>query len=344
MKFHPSIISPSESTSARPCVVEAQTCLLDVVNQIDTNTVSHILVESNGKLIGVVETDFVVQRLNAKNSVERQRWEKMSVEATLQWKISPSNAAAESEAVTRREMPVDCTAVEGDDGISALVSDKDVFVSWQVVQQSLSEALTDSVTTLPNRQVFERRLVEEIGRSSREGHSLAVILFDVDKFKEVNDIYGHGVGDVALHSIGNQIQDRLRSYDVLARYGGDEFAAICSGCGPGDIDIPIARILDGIKSSFAKTAVALPPLSLSIGAIVVKNVMHTDQAEDIIELADLCLYRSKDNGRDCAFKMELDSFSAPSSPPVQVFASSISREMSAVLPSHLDTIGLPKSQ
>lgn len=328
MKFHPSVISPSKTTtSARPCVVDAETCLKDVVSKIDADAVSHILVESNGQLIGVVETGFVLSRLSAQNPVERQRWEQMSVEATLQWKIAPSNPAPQSNSATRRKMPVDCTAVESEDGISALVSDEDVFVSWQVVQQSLSEAMTDSVTALPNRHVFERRLAEEISRSSRDGLSLAVILFDVDKFKEVNDIYGHCVGDVALHSIASQIKSRLRSYDVLARYGGDEFAAVCSGCGPGDIDIPIGRILDGIKSSFARTAIALPPLSLSIGAVVVHNVTQTDHAEDIIELADMCLYRSKDNGRDCAFKMELESFASQSTPPVQVHASSTTSDV-----------------
>ncbi len=321
MKYHSTQLSPSPNGTAHECMVPADTCLRDVVKRIDTSKVSHILVESEGQLIGIVETELILRRLNADNLVERKRWEKMPAEAALQWKISPSDAAS-TGATKLRTIPTTCTAVECEDGISALVSDDDVFVSWQVVRKSLSDAMTDTVTSLPNRQIFERRLVEEIGRASRDQHSMAVILLDVDKFKEVNDIYGHCVGDVALHSIANQIRTQLRSYDVLARYGGDEFAAICSGCTPGDIDIPIARILDGIKSNFARTAVALPPLSLSIGAVVVHSISEFDRAEDLIELADMCLYRSKDNGRDCAFKLEIESTSRQNSRPVQVLSAS----------------------
>jgi diguanylate cyclase (GGDEF)-like protein len=109
---------------------------------------------------------------------------------------------------------------------------------------------------------------------------------------------------------------------VLARYGGDEFASICCGCQRGEIEIPLIRILENIKTSFAKAVVALPPLSLSIGAAVVHTVRASDRAEDLIELADMCLYRAKDNGRDGAFKIELEAFNQKTSAPVQVLSAS----------------------
>ncbi len=318
MKYQPIHISASPNGKTHNCVVSAETCLRDVLDAIDHNSVSHVLVQNAvGQLIGIVETVFLLQKLNVANPVERARWEQMAIESTLQWKISPTEDSS-VESAAHKELPIECTAVRSNDGVSALVSDEDVFLSWQVVKQSLSDAMTDPVTSLPNRMIYERRLEEELARAARDSHSIAVVLFDVDHFKEVNDMYGHCVGDVALNEIARRLKEQLRSYDVLARYGGDEFAAICCGCLPGEIDIPLLRILEGIKSSFAQTAVALPALSLSIGAAVVHRPTEADRPDQIIELADTCLYRSKDNGRDCAFKMELDRVDRPSSQPFQV--------------------------
>lgn len=293
-------------------MVSAETCLADVVRQLDVSQVAHVLVERDGQLIGIVETELIVAHLSATNVVERQKWEQMSVESALQWKIASDPPTAETLSSERKtqfsgSLPIQCTAVEGDDGISALVSGDDVFVSWRVIRKSLSDALTDPVTGLPNRKTFERRMTEEIDRAGRKKHSIAVILFDVDHFKEVNDEYGHSVGDAALQSIAHQLKAGLRSYDVLARYGGDEFAAICCGCGEDEIDIPVTRVLNGIKNSFSSTAIALPPLTLSIGAAVIHEVDESVQAEDVMELADMCLYRAKDHGRDCAYKLEIPS-------------------------------------
>lgn len=319
MKYQPSKITESTATShVHECVVSAETCLKDVVEQVDHLSVSHVLVQNQaGQLIGIVELATLLQRLNVSNPTERGRWEQMSVESVLQWKISPADSPPE-DSTAHTALPIECTAVHGNDGVSAFVSGDDVFVSWQVVKQSLSEAMTDPVTSLPNRLIFERRLKEELARAARDSHSLAVILFDVDHFKEVNDMYGHGIGDAALSEIAKRLKEQLRSYDVLARYGGDEFSAICCSCQPDEIDIPLARILRNIKTSFAKAAVALPPLSLSIGAAVVHSVDESDSAEQIIELADMCLYRAKDNGRDCAFKIELAAANLQSSQPTQV--------------------------
>lgn len=300
--------------------MHADTPLSAVSQVIDLTQVNHVLVERDDQLIGIVEAELICSRLQAANVVERQRWEQMTIESALQWKISAVPGQASSE-VPPEAFPIQCTAIEGENGISALVSGEDVYVSWQVIHQSLNDALTDPVTQLPNRKTFERRIEEEISRATRKQHSIAVILFDVDHFKEVNDAYGHSVGDAALQSIADLLKTGLRSYDVLARYGGDEFAAICCGCGENEIDIPVSRVLNGIKASFASTAIALPPLSLSIGAAVIHEVDESVSPEDIMELADMCLYRSKDNGRDCAFKLEMASLRRQTGAPKQVDAS-----------------------
>jgi GGDEF domain-containing protein len=212
VKYQSASITGSSSTRVHQCVVSAETCLRDVIARIDSRSESHILVENpSGQLIGIVELATLWQRLNVANPVERKRWEEMPVESVLQWKISPANSPT-NESAAHSELPIHCTAVHGNDGVSAFVSDQDVFVSWQVVKQSLSEAMTDPVTSLPNRQIFERRLSEELSRASRDSHSLAVILFYIDHFKEVNDMYGHCVGDAALNEIANRLKEQLQSY------------------------------------------------------------------------------------------------------------------------------------
>lgn len=297
-------ISDASDQPPLNCVVAPMTTFGEVVDQIDLQCVPFVLVQdAEGNLLGIVESSLIHARLSAPNAVERERWRQMPVEAALQWKISPCTSAA--EATPHQSLPVDCTAVSSDDGVVALVSEQDIFLSWQSVRESLTEATTDTVTNLPNRSVFQRRGREEIDRAARNKYSLAVVLIDIDHFKEVNDSFGHSVGDAALQAIAGLLQQELRSYDILTRYGGDEFAAICSSCSEGEIDIPLRRIRSAMKTGFATKAIALPPITLSIGAVVVHEVSPFQTLDELVEMADMCLYRAKDHGRNCAFKLEL---------------------------------------
>ena len=89
------------------------------------------------------------------------------------------------------------------------------------------QAERDPVTTLPNRAAFNRRLRDEIERARRYGRELSVVLFDVDRFKSVNDQFGHPAGDQALWQVARILKSSLRQSDAVFRYGGDEFAAVC---------------------------------------------------------------------------------------------------------------------
>jgi diguanylate cyclase (GGDEF)-like protein len=89
------------------------------------------------------------------------------------------------------------------------------------------QAERDAVTSLPNRAAFDRRLRNEIARARRYGRELSVVLFDVDRFKSVNDQFGHAAGDQALAQIARLMKSSLRQSDAVFRYGGDEFAAVC---------------------------------------------------------------------------------------------------------------------
>ncbi len=92
--------------------------------------------------------------------------------------------------------------------------------------EAKAHALTDTMTGLPNARSLQLEFNKEVGRTARSGMSFQVLVLDLDGFKTVNDTFGHKVGDEMLRSVGRVIQDQLREYDFLARYGGDEFVAL----------------------------------------------------------------------------------------------------------------------
>lgn len=330
MKYHHTHIQKSTVETTQKCVVSSSMPLWEVISFIDLNTTAYILVvDDAGKLEGIVETEEVLRRLGVWNSVERNRWSEMPIQSMLKWKLS-LNSDREQTQLAAAKFPEDCMTVTNHAGLVALVTDDDVYVSWETVKNSLSQALTDHVTGLPNRAVFDRRLSEEYARAQRDNTSLAVVLIDVDHFKTVNDQYGHSVGDLTLQLIAEGLQKHLRSYDVLARYGGDEFAAICTACGPDEIEIPIRRIQAGIRSAFAKTSVALPEITLSIGAATIHKMDESHTPSELVELADMCLYRAKGNGRACAFKLEIDPQRPESRHPVLIEESNPDLQSKAV--------------
>jgi len=109
-----------------------------------------------------------------------------------------------------------------------------------------SMALTDSVTGTPNRRALLQRLEEEENRISRSGGKISLVMLDMNRFKEVNDTYGHFMGDAALKSAAETILDSLRSCDFAARFGGDEFVILLPDTGPAEADVVIDRIIRGL--------------------------------------------------------------------------------------------------
>jgi len=162
-------------------------------------------------------------------------------------------------------------------------------ISERDLKKELSRlSITDSLTGLFNQRQFYMRLREEIVRSTRQRHPLALILLDLDNFKEYNDRHGHIAGDQALKHVGKAIQRSIREgVDSGYRYGGDEFAIILI-----DSDIPIAeeigkRVRLAIKDS--------GELRASLGYAVYKRDMNLT---DFVKLADANLYRSKTEGKN----------------------------------------------
>jgi diguanylate cyclase (GGDEF)-like protein len=162
----------------------------------------------------------------------------------------------------------------------------------------LSElARTDPITGIANRRALDERLQEEWERARRYGHSLALILVDVDHLKELNDRHGHAAGDDMLNAICCRIAGVLRSSDFFARAGGDEFVILCPEMSPATAAEAAATVATKVVRAAAGAAIAdraEVSASVSAGWATLEGERGAD---DLMHAADRALYRAKLAGR-----------------------------------------------
>ncbi|MGL4637760.1 MAG: putative bifunctional diguanylate cyclase/phosphodiesterase [Beijerinckiaceae bacterium] len=164
----------------------------------------------------------------------------------------------------------------------------------------------DTLSGLPNRLRYTEHLTALLARLGSENMGLAVLFVDLDKFKEVNDTYGHAAGDIVLVGCAERMASQLRAGDFLARFGGDEFAIIQTGVRtPLDAELLGRRLIESIRPAF-QIGEAEAYVGASIGiALAPQN--GTDSAE-LMRLADIAMYRAKNGGRNraCFFEQRMD--------------------------------------
>jgi diguanylate cyclase (GGDEF)-like protein len=157
------------------------------------------------------------------------------------------------------------------------------------------QAHHDMLTGLPNRLLFGDRLHQALLASKREGHKLAVIFFDLDKFKPVNDSYGHAVGDILLQQVATRLRTTLRASDTLARLGGDEFVVLLPRvAGSGEARKVAADILRELTRPFMTEGFTLH-ISASVGVAVSPDC--GEDADTLLRSADGAMYEAKLLGR-----------------------------------------------
>lgn len=165
-------------------------------------------------------------------------------------------------------------------------------------ETSLSMALTDTLTGLFNRRYMNVHLEKILQEAPESRKPLAVLMFDIDNFKSVNDTHGHAVGDEILKVFSHRLQQRLRSFDLLARMGGEEFVAVL-------IDIPFEKacyVSERLRTCIAKdpfpvsSDVEKLSITTSIGGFWISD--ENVDVEEALKRADDCLYEAKNSGRN----------------------------------------------
>jgi diguanylate cyclase (GGDEF)-like protein len=164
------------------------------------------------------------------------------------------------------------------------------------MQELRRQASQDPLTGLKNRRRFGEDLRAELARSRRDGSSGAVLMLDLDNFKQVNDTLGHPIGDRVIADIAMVLHGRMRETDVVARLGGDEFGIVLPRCDEAEARAVATEIATAIREH-APSEEGVPPITASIG-IALFGADPESSLESLLIDADAAMYEAKRGGRD----------------------------------------------
>jgi diguanylate cyclase (GGDEF)-like protein len=164
------------------------------------------------------------------------------------------------------------------------------------LQHAKTLSLTDELTQLPNRRAFWQRAEEEIKRVQRHPSPLTLALLDLDRFKQINDLYGHAVGDEVLRTYAKYLQSTFRRHDYLARFGGEEFILLLPSTDITGSVQALVKLREKISGHILKTQSGSVPLPTFSAGVTQYN--SPESIADFIQRADSALYRAKQAGRD----------------------------------------------
>lgn len=165
-----------------------------------------------------------------------------------------------------------------------------------VIAQADEVAHTDPLTFLPNRRQMIGDLQREVIAADRYSTPLAISMIDIDHFKNINDTYGHTVGDEVLQRLAGELRDHIRHPDTIGRYGGEEFLVILPQSTLKAATQQAERLCRHVRSSLMKSNGREISLTISIG--VAQYRTHKEDWQTFLSRADAALYQAKNNGRD----------------------------------------------
>ncbi len=226
------------------------------------------------------------------------------------WELTRTNMAAllagdiESYTQEKRYQPVDgrevwvslnasCARDRSGRPLYLIAQVEDITERRALREQLAHAAVHDQLTGLPNRVMFMDRLERSLQRFSQGGRPVALMFLDLDRFKMINDGLGHDAGDRLLQRVGERLQSCLRSSDLLARFGGDEFTVLCEV----DSAEEALEIAQRLKVGMDRPLVGSDGeqfVSLSIG--IALSSAETTAASTLLRQADVAMYRAKDGG------------------------------------------------
>jgi len=162
----------------------------------------------------------------------------------------------------------------------------------------LSEARTDALTELPNRRAFDEELARRFAEWRRKGEPLSVLLIDIDRFKRLNDQYGHLAGDAVLQGVAQSLKFQMREMDFLARFGGEEMALIIPGADWRQAQLAAERLRRGVAGQWHVFEGRTLRVTVSCG---VAQAYSGEELTQLLKRTDEALYAAKAAGRDCCF-------------------------------------------
>lgn len=171
---------------------------------------------------------------------------------------------------------------------------QDVTERDRLHEQLVHQANHDILTGLPNRALLEDRMTQTVAYASRYGHKAALLCLDLDRFKQINDTYGHAIGDVCLQEIGRRLASRVRAVDTVARTGGEEFTVLLHQIAESeDAERVAADILRGLAEPFRHNGIDID-LTASLGIAIYPD--HGNNPANLWRDADTAMYRAKKSG------------------------------------------------
>lgn len=188
-------------------------------------------------------------------------------------------------------------SVKGDDGsvINYIAIFGDISERKQAEYRIQQLAHFDVLTGLPNRILFNDRLEQAIIYAQRHASTVALLFLDLDRFKQINDTLGHGVGDQLLQTVAQRLMECVREQDTVSRQGGDEFIAVLPGTDTLGAELVAQKMLQAIIQPYSIEAHELR-VSSSIGIAIYPE--HAQDAATLIKYADVAMYQAKEGGRN----------------------------------------------
>ncbi len=169
----------------------------------------------------------------------------------------------------------------------------------EMLQRQLFESSTrDHLTRVYNRRYLMGRLAAEVAHARRHASTLALLLFDLDRFKDTNDRHGHLAGDAVLRAIADKVTSLIRVEDVFARFGGEEFVVLIRAAGPVDAVRLAERLRSSIEAMVVRAEGAQVQITISVGVAALGELPSQAAGQELIALADARLFRAKKDGRN----------------------------------------------